>query len=269
DFVRRARRHWEAVQGQASAQSSDADHRPVRGREPPHGFVSLGVEDQHRLIEAILRIDAMRVRRERAVHLAALERDLGHRLHYAQHDRELLNAWALVDALLSYPGAMQALVRILQTFYPNSFSVRALDELVSELLPEPSTWREAVDPGLTRPRSFLTLYRRALGPAWPTLDREIRSMHDVVALLEQIPAGPEGRPPLLDFVSDLADEAGHPTAPALRDWVRRQASTLGLHEDMAVAEILRRLRDTEVHARPSSERRLRHIVYTGTDMVRI
>lgn len=204
-------------------------------------ITSLNVDDQHRLVEAILRIDAMSVRRERAVHLSALERDLGHRLEYVQHDKEKLDVWALVDALLNYPGAAQALVRILQTFYPNSLSVRALDELVTELLPEPwldqadrrelhelITWLERADPGLTHLGRFPMLYRRAVGPAWPTLDREIRSMHDVVALLEEMPAGAEGTPPLLVFVSDLAEDAGHPTAPALRDWVRRQAVAHGL-----------------------------------------
>src|SRR5690606_26523190 len=233
---------WRLVHGRPRSVGGQAD-LVMRGRGRRHGVVStsLNVEDQHRLVEAILRIDAMSVRRERAVHLAALERDLGHRLHYAQHDREMLDVWALVDALLNYPGAAQALVRILQTFYPNSLSVRALDELVSELLPEPwldqadrrelhelITWLERVDPGLTHLGRFPMLYRRAVGPAWPALDREIRSMHDVVALLEEMPAGPEGTPPLLVFVSDLAEEAGHPTAPALRDWVRRQAETQGL-----------------------------------------
>lgn len=204
-------------------------------------ITSLNVADQHRLVEAVLRIDAMSVRRERALHLSALERDLGHRLHYVQHDKEMLDVWALVDALLNHPGAAQALVRSLRTFYPNSRSVRALDELVAELLPEPwlgqddrrelhelITWLERVDPGLTHLGRFPMLYRRAVGPAWPALDREIRSLHDVVALLEEMPAGADGTPPLLRFVGDLAEDAGHPTAQALRDWVKRQLTVQGL-----------------------------------------
>ncbi|TDC61242.1 hypothetical protein E1200_29165 [Actinomadura sp. GC306] len=43
----------------------------------------------------------------------------------------------------------------------------------------------------------------------------------------------------------------------------------GTIEDPAVAEILRRLRNAEMHARPPDERRPRHIVYAGTDMLRI
>ncbi|TDC80215.1 hypothetical protein [Actinomadura sp. 7K507] len=204
-------------------------------------ITSLNVNDRHRLVEAILRIDAMSVRRERAVHLSALERDLGHRLHYVQHDKEMLDVWALVDVLLNHPGAAQALVRILQTFYPNSRSVGRLEELVAELLPEPwldqddrrelhelITWLERVDPGLTHLGRFPVLYRRAVGPAWPTLDREFRSLHDVVALLEEMPAGADGTPPLLRFVNDLAEDAGYPTAPAFRDWVRRQVVVQGV-----------------------------------------
>lgn len=182
----------------------------------------------------------MSVRRERAVHLSALERDLGHRLDYDQQDKEMLDVWALVDALLNYPGAAQALVRILKRFYPNSLSVRALDELVAELLPEPwlnqddrrelhelITWLERSDPGLTQLGRFPMLYRRALGPAWPALDREFRNLHDLVALLEEMPAA-GGVPPLLRFVGDMAEDAGYPTGPAFRDWVNRQVAAQGL-----------------------------------------
>ena len=95
------------------------------GAEAERLITSLNVEDQHRLVEAILRVDAMSVQRERAVHVEALERDLGHRLPYVHHDKEMLDVWALVNALLTYPGAAHALVRILKTFYPNSLPVRA------------------------------------------------------------------------------------------------------------------------------------------------
>ncbi|URN06708.1 hypothetical protein LUW74_27575 [Actinomadura madurae] len=204
-------------------------------------ITSLNVDDQHRLVEAILRIETMSVRRERAVHVAALERDLGHHLHYVHHDKELLDVWALVEALLKHPGAPQGLVRILKTFYPNSLSVRALDALVSELLPDPWLGRvdrrelhelitslEQTDPGLAHLGRFPMLYRRAVGPAWPELDREIRSLHDVVALLEEMPAGDDDVPPLLAFVDDLAEHAGYPTAHAFRGWVRRQVEAQGL-----------------------------------------
>ncbi|MFA1539808.1 VMAP-C domain-containing protein [Actinomadura monticuli] len=203
---------------------------------------SLNVDDQHRLVEAIRRIDAMSVQRERAVHVQALERDLGHRLDYARHDKEMLDVWALVDALLNYPGAAHALVRILRTFYPSSLPVRALGELVAELLPEPwldqaerrelhelITSLERADPSLSHLGRFPMLYRRAVGPAWPQLDREVRSLHDVVALLEEMPAGRDGAPPLLLFVSDLAEYAGYPTATPFRDWVRRQVEAQGLN----------------------------------------
>jgi hypothetical protein len=210
-------------------------------------ITSLNVADQHRLVEAIRRVDAMSVQRERALHVQALERELGHRLDYVRHDKDMLDVWALVDALLAYPGAAQALVRILQTFYPASLSVRALGEVVAELLPEPwldqaerrelhelITSLERTDSGLTHLGRFPMLYRRAVGPAWPSLDREVRSLHDVVALLEEMPDGPDGTPPLLVFVSDLAEYAGYPTAGPFRDWVRRQIEAQGL--DRAVLQ---------------------------------
>jgi hypothetical protein len=205
-------------------------------------ITSLNLDDQHRLVEAILRIDGMSVRRGREVHLTALERELGHRLPIDHHDQDKLDVWALVDVLLDYPGAAQALVRNLQRFYKDSLSVAALDALVRELRPEPwlggaerrelhqlITSLERVDPGLTHLGRFPMLYRRAVGPAWPLLDREMRSLHDVVALLEEIPAGPDGVPPLLTFVGDLAEYADRPTGPAFRDWVSRQAAAQGLN----------------------------------------
>lgn len=212
------------------------------GAEAERLITSLNVEDQHRLVEAILRVDAMSVQRERAVHVEALERDLGHRLPYVHHDKEMLDVWALVNALLTYPGAAHALVRILKTFYPNSLPVRALGDLVAELLPEPwldrverrelhelITSLERTEPGLSHLGRFPVFYRRVIGPAWPRLDRDMRDLHEVVALLEEMPAGRDGVPPLLLFVSDLAESAGYPTAPAFRDWVRRQVAAQGLN----------------------------------------
>ncbi|MBO2456727.1 VMAP-C domain-containing protein [Actinomadura violacea] len=203
---------------------------------------SLNLEDQHRLVEAILRIDGMSVRRGREVHLTALERELGHRLPFEHHDQDKLDVWALVDVLLNYPGAAQALVRNLERFYKRSLSVAALADLVRELLPDPwlgqaerrelhqlITSLERADPGLAHLGRFPMLYRRAVGPAWPLLEREMHSLHDVVALLEEMPAGPDGVPPLLIFVRDLAEYADRPTAPALREWVSRQAAVQGLN----------------------------------------
>ncbi|SFN86665.1 hypothetical protein SAMN04489713_103269 [Actinomadura madurae] len=223
-------------------------------------ITSLNVDDQHRLVQAILRIDAMRVQRGRTVLLETLERELGHRLPLVHHDQEMLDVLLLVDVLLKYPGAAQVLVRILETFYQGSLSVRALGDLVRELLPEPwldhaerrdlhqlITSLEQTDPGLPHLARFPMLYRRAVGPAWPELDREIRSLHDVVALLEDMPAGDDGVPPLLAFVDDLAEHAGYPTGPAFRDWLRRQMAAQGLDG------VLFQRRQASLTAPPDSE----------------
>lgn len=207
---------------------------------------SLNVGDQHRLVAAILGIDAMRVQRGRGLFLDALERELGHRLHFVRHDQDKLDVWALVDTCLEYPGAAHALVEILETFHPGSLSVAALRELVHELLPDPwldqtgrrdlhqlITLLERVEPGFSQLSGFFpTLYRRAVGPAWSLLDREIRSLHEVVAILEEVPEGSDGTPPLLVFVSDLAECVGRTYAPAFRDWVRRRVESLGLDGEL-------------------------------------
>ncbi|WP_147449384.1 effector-associated domain 2-containing protein [Actinomadura pelletieri] len=223
------------------------------------------MDDQHRLVEAMLKIEAMRVQRGRAVLLSALERDLGHRLPLVQHDQEVLDLWALVDALLNHPGAAQSLVRILEVFYGNSLSVRAFGDLVAELLPEPwldqgerrvlhelITSLERSDPGLSHLSRFPLLYRRAVGPAWPLLDREVHSLHDVVALLEEIPAGGDGVPPLLAFVSDLAEYADSRTAPHFRGWVHRQVEAQGVDEAILACRSAA-CRSTSVEARSRPE----------------
>jgi hypothetical protein len=217
------------------------------GRVGGYGVVvrSLNVEDQHRLVEAILRIGAMRVRRDRRLYLNALERELGHRLDFVHHDQDKLDVWALVDACLEYPGAAHALVEVLETFHSGSLSVRALGELVHELLPDPWLGKaarrdlhqliselERADPGLSHLTRFAMLYRRAVGPAWPLLDRELRSLHEIVAILEEIPAAGDGTPPLLIFVRDLAEYVGGTFVPAFRDWVGRQAAALGLADGL-------------------------------------
>jgi hypothetical protein len=202
---------------------------------------SLNVDDQDRLVEAILRIDAMRVQRDRRLYLNALERELGHRLHFVHHDQQKLDVWALVDACLEYPGAAHALVGVLETFHPGNLSVRALDALVRELLPDPwldraerrglhrlITQLEREDLSLSQLTKFAMLCRRAVGPAWPQLDRELSSLHEVAAILEEIPASGDGTPPLLVFVRDLAEYVAEPNAAAFREWARRQVESLGL-----------------------------------------
>ncbi|WP_147339432.1 VMAP-C domain-containing protein [Actinomadura spongiicola] len=204
-------------------------------------MTSLNVDDQRRLVEAIRRIEGMRGRRGRTLVLSALERDLGHPLPLVHHDQEVLDVWGLVDALVDYPGAAQSLVRILEALYGNGLSVREFGDIVEELLPEP--WLDRVERrvlhqlitllergelGFSLLSRFPLLYRRAVGPAWPLLDREIHSLHDVVALLEEIPEGGDGVPPLLVFVDDLAEYAGPRTGPHFRAWVRRQVESQGL-----------------------------------------
>src|SRR5581483_5550816 len=72
--------------------------RPQAGRRHDVVVRSLDADDQHRLVDALLRIDAMRTRKDRTLYISALERDLGHRLPLVRHDRDRLDLWALVDA---------------------------------------------------------------------------------------------------------------------------------------------------------------------------
>ncbi|TDB87156.1 FtsK/SpoIIIE domain-containing protein, partial [Actinomadura sp. 7K534] len=71
--------------------------------------------------------------------------------------------------------------------------------------------------------------------------------------------------------------APDPPRPAIDDFVQRSrhhwhviwGQSEEVHPDTAIAEVLRRLRNSETQTRPPDERRPRHIVYAGTDMARI
>jgi hypothetical protein len=197
-------------------------------------------DDRHRLVEAMMRVEAMKNRQVRDLLLANLEAELGHRLVFDRYDQDKLDMWSLVEILLDHPGAAQMLVQVLKRFYPGSLSVEALGDLVRELVPE--AWLdqgerrelhrlmaslERVHPDSSLLDLVRWLCRRVVGPAWPG-DQRIRSLHEAVALMEAMSAGPDRVPPLLAFVGRLADVVDSPQQGELQGWVDRQATLQGV-----------------------------------------
>jgi hypothetical protein len=221
---------------------------------------SLDVSDQQRLVSAFLQIDSMRKRSSRDLCLSLLERELEHHLPLTRHEQDLLDVWQLVETCLTYSGAIHTLVSILDRFHGRSRPMRELRNLVAELLPDP-----LLDPPERRELGRLllllengdrnaayraalpALYRQAVGPVGPGLDRGTLRFRDVIAQLESVAAGADGVPPLLIFMSDLADHANGTDARALRDWANRCTERLGI--DWAR---LRQLRQPTTRAMQSS-----------------
>jgi hypothetical protein len=199
---------------------------------------SLGVTDQRRLVSAFMGVNALRSRRTRDLYVSILERELGHPLPFDRHDQDQLDLWGLVDCCLSYSGAMHALVAVVEGFQQSSTPVLHVKDLVAELLPDPlleplerrqlHELTQALRRAEIDKATITTLYRRAVGPLGPELDPGLHQLPVVIAQLEEVVAGADRLPPLLVFVAELGGYTDAQTAQALRDWVTRCASRLGL-----------------------------------------
>lgn len=197
----------------------------------------LTAADQGRLVSAFLELDGMRKRSTREVYITALERELGHHLPVARHEQDVYDVWQLVDACLSYPGAIRTLIAIVETFHAGSRPMMAIRELADEILVEPLLLAderrelhrllETLEHGGVEPQhrtDIAALYHDAVGPVGPALGPEIRDISAVVARLEEAAADADGIPPLLRFVERLATYADNGTAIVLRGWTERFAA---------------------------------------------
>jgi hypothetical protein len=191
----------------------------------------LTTDDQRRLVSALLKLDGVRKRSTRELLITALERELGHPIPVVRYEQDLYDVWGLIDACLSYPGAVRCLISVLDNFHMGSRSMMEIRVLVDEMLPEPLLDpRERRDlyrllEGVAGARAagryhtrLVALYRDAVGPMGPALN----GGHDlpaVISQLEEVTADPEGVPPLLRFLEYLATYLDTPAAAELRSWV--------------------------------------------------
>ncbi len=202
---------------------------------------SLDPSEAHRLVVAFLQIDAMRKRRTRDLFLSTLNRELGHVLPVSRHDEDMYDMYEIVDVCLAYPGAIHALLGVVERFHPDSRSVKAVRDLVEELLPdpllEPAERRDLYQLADVLERGALErdelamlpiLYREAVGDFGPPLDRVVHSLRDVLAQLEEVPARADRTLPLLWFTGLLVEQARGPVAAELRSWNERLAGRLGV-----------------------------------------
>lgn len=197
--------------------------------------------ERHRLVQAFLRVEAMRKRRTRDIILDILCRDLGHTPGIARQDEDVYDVWQIVDACLLHPGAIHTLLDAIEPFQRGSTSLREARDLVTELLPDPLLLgRERRDVyglaavlergGMSPDEHAMlpALYRQAVGPAGPPLDRMVAGVRDVLMHLEEVAALADGTPPLLLFVHRLAGRSRQPVADELRAWAARFAERLQL-----------------------------------------
>jgi vWA-MoxR associated protein C-terminal domain/Effector-associated domain 2/vWA-MoxR associated protein middle region 0 len=205
---------------------------------------SLDVGEQQRLVSAFLQIDTMRKRSSRDLYLTLLERELGHHLPLTRHEQDLLDVWQLVETCLTYSGAIHMLVAVLERFHGRSHPMREVRNLVEELLPDPLLdpperrelgrllmLLENGDHSSAHQAALPDLYRQAVGPVGPVGPMPARGtlrIREVIAQLEEVATGADGVPPLLVFMSDLAEYANGADATALREWVTRCGERLGI-----------------------------------------
>ncbi|WP_267898984.1 VMAP-C domain-containing protein [Thermomonospora amylolytica] len=200
---------------------------------------SLSVNDQWRLVNALLEVDEIRRRESRDDCILRLEDSLGHRLPIKRDDRDLYDVLQLVRCCLAYPGAVHELASIVAYVHGEGRAVHRINELVGQLLPEPlltvaerrelhgllDEWRtHADDADLT---FIAELYRQAAGPLAPPPDIAVGDLGPLIAQLEEATFRPDGMPPLLVFVEALAAHTDDDTTRRLDGWSEGVAGRLG------------------------------------------
>ncbi|GLZ08565.1 hypothetical protein Acsp03_60310 [Actinomadura sp. NBRC 104412] len=211
---------------------------------------TLGPGERRRLIDALLRIDALSVRSTREACVTELQNTLSRPLEWERDERALHDVWGLAVACLGRPGGIQTLLDVVEFFDRGSHAFREARALADAVLPEPLLTTEErrllaqlvqhlERQGLTliQHAELVPAYQRAVGEFGPPPRPEVydeRHIVDVRLLIEQLeeaPLGPDGVAPLLRFVHELAGYAKAPVATAFAEWMARFAERTGLGQD--------------------------------------
>ncbi len=196
---------------------------------------SLPSEDRQELVQALLEIPDMRQALARSRYLAALEQVLGTEIEVVRHKDDRWDVWEIVQACATYPGALWALVSMLEDFHAGSAAMGRLRAVASLLLPEPllqpperaDLRRVLADVGATVP--WADLYHDVAGPIGDPLGPSVPgNVWKAAAGLEDLVTPAGGVPPLIAFVDRLAARVDPPRREELLDWNSRVARRLGV-----------------------------------------
>ncbi|WP_158566853.1 MFS transporter [Actinomadura craniellae] len=218
----------------------EGEHATVTG--------SLNMKDRNRLVDALMQLNSMSNRRTRDLLIQTVQNELEIHLPVERQNQDRHDVWALVNACLAYPGAVHTLVTAIAGFHRGSMPMAELHDLVDELLPEPllesherrelrqlTRVLEASHTNTAHPALIPALYHAAVGPFGPPLRSTACGLDSVISRLEEVAVGPDGVPPLLTFVRDLAGHSREPIAAALRNWSSRIRTRLGLEQSWPLA----------------------------------
>lgn len=190
------------------------------------------------MLDALAAIPAMADQEGRLLAVELLERRLGEGLGIPEHRSARMHLISILRACERRDGGLQALVAVLDELLDDPRSVRPFLELVTdvvalELLPA-SQWDRLRT--LVRAGSWTRLdemYRASAGLHAPLPATVVADPVELLTHLGRLNARPEGLPPVLAFVEQLAARSEPELADQLRTWNLDQAERLGVVAELA------------------------------------
>jgi tetratricopeptide (TPR) repeat protein len=200
------------------------------------GGQELSPAERKQLCEAFLNLAGIGDRSTRDLYIAELERQLGSSLPVPRHADARRDVFSLVNTCLEYPGAVHALVVVVEFFHRDSRPFIELKQLAERLLPGL--------PLRVQERSALCqllagVDRARVSAAWRTVnggtgDEEV-DWGDVDGVIRRLEAygkpADELAPPLLLFVECVAHDIGGRLSVDLHRWIDGTGARVGLDQD--------------------------------------
>lgn len=192
------------------------------------------------LIDALTAVPVLRDAAGRQLALRMLTRRIGSTFAVRDHPVARMHLLATVLACEEHPDGLNVLADVLAELEGESAAIArvraAVDDLsVHELIPARARQRLLDLLPAGRWPDLAEVYRSAAGPYAPDIPADADPA-TLFATLEQMNARPDGLPPVLLFVAQLAARSDPHLARELRDWNHKQAENMGVSHVLRAAE---------------------------------
>ncbi|MFI6024131.1 VMAP-C domain-containing protein [Amycolatopsis magusensis] len=192
----------------------------------------------HVLVDCLEQVQVLRDADGRRLCLELLNETLGISLQVQESDYTRRHLFSILLACRrQHPRAMWALIEVLERLEPGAHPVRRARRLLEDMAAlelVPNRERERLLDLLTGALGphVTTIVRDAAGNAAPELPMDDHEPDELLVLLEQLNARPDGIPPLLAFVEFLASYLEDHRRDQLQAWCNRQADRMGLTDEL-------------------------------------
>lgn len=163
-----------------------------------------------RLVDELVKLDSVRDTRTRHLYEDLLPSAMSSALVESRSVAPREYALSLVQECQRHAGGLRSLIDALRSMHPATVQLSTVEELLRPVVPPPLLEPPERDrlhqliedvPPTSSPQA---LYYLSVGQFGPPIDRDVATLIEVVDHLEEVVVRPDGMPPLLEFVENLA-----------------------------------------------------------------